>query len=415
MILHPLSLLFMAACYFLPFLSAFVPLLAFVAFGAAFFAAGFASLRSLFIKRKIISAEILIMCGRLPSVVCPTLPHLQISSPLFKKAPLFLGRKERKNLPSSVSLYAYKLFAIPQNVFPAAFFAARARLRSFTLFVLLVLLLVFAINYATFARFRVPACVSVVKLNKCNKKAPFAPCGVVCSRNTQTKNTKHKQRTQKQLAPSLPCAVPCFTVHPLSLNFDYFFSPNRERPCAPSVTRFLWFAVGLCVSRRAPSRLSATGLAFSPLRSLTPRGSLISSHKRAPRVSYTNRFCGLAFAWFVFCFPLFRKVCRLSPFLCARCPFVFRVSFAPLFSLHSLQRFAPVFPCAFRVSPRGEVVSLFVSVSRWFLLCPPCFLFPIFAVSRFCRFFCALRFSIRNASGARVVSIEIRCKITAFL
>ena len=289
MILHPLSLLFIAACYFLPFLSAFVPLLAFVAFGAAFF-------------------------------------------------------------------------------------AARARLRSFTLFVLLVLLLVFAINYATFARFRVPACVSVVKLNKCNKKAPFAPCGVVCSRNTQTKNTKHKQRTQKQLAPSLPCAVPCFTVHPLSLNFDYFFSPNRERPCAPSVPRFLWFAVGLCVSRRAPSRLSATGLAFSPLRSLTPRGSLISSHKRAPRVSYTNRFCGLAFAWFVFCFPLFRKVCRLSPFLLSRCPCVFRVSFAPFCRFHVCQS------CA----PSGLWwVSLSVSVSRWFLLCPPCFLFLVSSVSVF--------------------------------
>lgn len=140
--------------------------------------------------------------------------------------------------------------------------------------------------------------------------------------------------------------------------------------------------------------------------SLSPSAGLsLFQTQRAPRVSFTNRFCGLAFFRFAFCFPLSRKVCRLSPFLCVRYPCVCRSSFAPFCR----------FPVFLSGAPSGWWWSpLFVSVSWWFLLCPPCFLCPVFAVPRFLPFLLCRVSYTRNASGARWYSIENRCKITAF-
>lgn len=189
--------------------------------------------------------------------------------------------------------------------------------------------------------------------------------------NRERKRTKHnKTKAVILCAPRLFSRGGCLFSKGgfFYTYFDYFFSPDRERPCAPRVLRFLWLAVG------------AVGI-ISPLRSLTPRGSLtFPNNTRAPCFSYN---------WFLRF--RFRLVCFLPSFISQGLkPFGF-----PFVAVSVCFPRLPAPFCRFPVflsgAPSGWWWSpLFVSVSRWFLLCPPCFLCPVFAVPRFCRLFCAL-------------------------
>lgn len=155
--------------------------------------------------------------------------------------------------------------------------------------------------------------------------------------NKETKTRKNKLRCFRSV-------LVCTTVPAFRLSFGLFMSRNRGKPCAPSVLRFLWLALGL------------VGI-FSPLVSLTFRGSLILPTKRAPRVSCTNRFCGLACFRSAFRLPSFRK--------CFRAGIPLPVSCAPILAsglAASRARF-PVFLSG--VPLVAVVVLLFVSVSAF--------------------------------------------------
>ena len=94
---------------------------------------------------------------------------------------------------------------------------------------------------------------------------------------------------------------------------------------------------------------------------------------------------GLLFAFlhltrFAGCVPFFRGGVRVFP----------AVSLRPSSRFSGLPVSRPFSRVPFGCPAVGGVHLVSVSVSRWFLLCPPCVLCPVFARCRFCRFSCAV-------------------------
>lgn len=136
------------------------------------------------------------------------------------------------------------------------------------------------------------------------------------------------------------------------------FSPYRGKPCAVSVLRFLWFALGVVpiISPRAHSHILR---GVSHFRNTT----------RAPRVSFTNRFCGFAFVFAFFVALYLAKFARGFAF-----PFV-SVSVRYPYSLRPLFPFSRVpFGCPLWVLVISVLCSRVAVVSCvWFGLRPQTF------------------------------------------
>lgn len=194
-------------------------------------------------------------------------------------------------------------------------------------------------------------------------------------RGVETNHTKRKTHTQhktyKQSTNFMRCALSLFPNAPIFI-LATFFSPDRDKPFAVSVLRFLWFAVGVVpiLSPRAHSHI---------LRGVS---HFRTQHARPVFPLQIGVSVSLSLSRFLLSF-ISQSVQPFAVFLLSRCPCVFRNSLRPLFR----------FPVFLSGVPFGCWWFPFsVPVLRWFLAFGlACARRPFAACFSFCLRWCSLR------------------------
>lgn len=232
---------------------------------------------------------------------------------------------------------------------------------------------------------------------------PLALCRGVCNRNTRNKNTRNNEKRKNKLRIFSRSVYHCTTVPAFVSILTTFFRPIGK-DLSPLAFRVSFGLRWVCVSHGVPPL--ASRLPVSPFRlcGLSPRAGLSFPHTNArPVFPLQIGFAVSLSLGLFFAFLYFARFAGFRPSFCRG---------VRAFSASPLRPFA-VFTFANRVPPLG--------CGGFRSLCPflggfycvrlvSCFLSLPFP---FLPFLLCLAFLNKERERSRVVSIEIRCKITA--